>query len=56
MSDEWLADPVLSEDGWRNLRVFSNQEFAERLAGSDAFLGRVMSGPLTPILGELPVA
>jgi len=38
------------------LRVFTTREFEERLAAGDAFLGRVLSGPLTPILGELPNA
>ncbi len=38
------------------LRVFSNEEFAQRLAQKDGFLGRVLSGPLTSILGEPPDA
>lgn len=38
------------------LRVFTTSEFEDRLVAEDAFLGRVLSGPLTPILGELPHA
>ena len=34
------------------LRVFTKKDFKRRLADRDAFLTRVMTGPLTPILGE----
>ena len=34
------------------LRVFSKEEFRRRRAREDSFLHRVMSGPLTTILGD----
>jgi predicted nucleotidyltransferase len=38
------------------LRVFSAEEFRRRRARKDSFLHRVMSGPLTTILGNPPSA
>jgi predicted nucleotidyltransferase len=38
------------------LRVFSSEEFRRRRKRKDAFLHRVMSGPLTTILGDPPSA
>jgi DNA-binding transcriptional ArsR family regulator len=35
------------------LRVFAPAEFEKRMAHKDAFVHRVLSGPLTPILGQL---
>jgi uncharacterized protein len=35
------------------LRVFASAEFENRLAHKDAFLQRVLAGPLTPVLGEI---
>ena len=34
------------------LRVFSMDDYQKRRARGDAFLNRVMAGPLTPILGD----
>jgi predicted nucleotidyltransferase len=39
-----------------SLRLFSREEFQRRRAQADSFLERVMSGQLTPILGEPPDA